>query len=180
MKEIVYQNPWFQVEKEGNFHFVSENGSDRAAAILAMMGDKIALLEMKRPAQQYEMTLEIPRGGASGSETVRECALRELKEETGYEASLDSIEFIGAIRPNTAILTSRINVFAALLPKGSLPIQERDDESVGLRWMTMMEIHSAIREGLIEDSFTLSALSLLNVHLGQLLFDQAVSAAKMS
>lgn len=162
MTTTVYQNPWFQVQKDGRYHYVTETNSDQAAVILPILAGRIGLLEMRRPAQLHELTLEIPRGGAVVGETGIECAIRELEEETGIVAASDQIKVIGAVRPNTAILASRIQVYVALLPNGTVPTVSRDDEAVGFRWVALSDVNNLICDGMLEDGFSLSALSIFN------------------
>jgi ADP-ribose pyrophosphatase len=157
---IVYENPWFKVIKQDNYHFVEELNAKTGAAVLAIRGDSILLLKMQRLSQGLETTLEIPRGYAEAGETSRECAIRELREETGYCVPHANLHLLGHIRPNTGLLTTRVALFFAQISESDVPSQ-RDNEAAALLSIKASEISSYLSSGQIEDSFTLAALCYL-------------------
>ncbi|HEY4016169.1 MAG TPA: NUDIX hydrolase [Polyangiaceae bacterium] len=57
------------------------------------------------------LSLEIPGGVIDPGETPEQAAVRELREETGYEA--DTVELLLTIEPNPAIQTNRCFTFIA-------------------------------------------------------------------
>ena len=156
---IVYENPWFRVVKDGPFHIVEENTGGEGAAVLPLVGDAILLLEMKRPSQGHQLTLEIPRGFGEAGEDPLTCARRELKEETGYDLPLSAFTLLGHVRPNTGIMSSRIALFLARID-ASTRHAEPDKEAAGRRLLPLADVDTALAEGQIEDGFTLSALAL--------------------
>jgi ADP-ribose pyrophosphatase len=84
--------------------------------------------------------------------------MRELLEETGYRVSSDSIKKLGSVMPNSAILTSVIDVFLAYVIKeqSSPSLSEVD----GLIKVPVDKVSFMVSNGQITDSFTLSALAL--------------------
>ena len=156
---IVYENPWFHVVKEGNFHIIEENTKGAGAVVLPVVGDKLLLLEMRRPSQNMELTLEIPRGFGSEGEDAVTCARRELREETGYDLPLDAFHPIGHVRANTGILRSRVAVFAVQIAPDMVRLPP-DDEAESMRLVSLSDLPALIADGQIEDGFTLSALML--------------------
>ncbi|MEG1451685.1 NUDIX hydrolase [Brevundimonas sp.] len=154
---IVYENPWFHVVKEGNFHIIKENTKGEGAVVLPVVGDRLLLLEMRRPSQNMELTLEIPRGFGDVGENAVTCARRELREETGYDLPLDAFQPIGHVRANTGILRSRVAVFAVQISV-DMARMPPDDEAEGMRLVPLSDLPALIADGQIEDGFTLSAL----------------------
>lgn len=158
MADIDYQNPWFCVLHDSNFFYVDEPNAKNGAAVLPIVGDKVWLLEMRRPAQQRALTLEIPRGYGEVDETSLSCALRELKEETGLLADSKQLTLLGKMRPNTAILSSCIDIYLAKLPADS-DVALRDQEAIGILKIPLDLLPQQLIQGRLEDSFTLAALS---------------------
>lgn len=72
--------------------------------------DQVLLIRQYRFGTE-EITLEIPGGMCDGSEPPVEAALRELREETGYDAS-ELIE-LGWVHPNPAIQNNRCYSYLA-------------------------------------------------------------------
>jgi ADP-ribose pyrophosphatase len=155
---IVYSNPWFCVRKDEGFHFVEETIGMAGAAVITIVGSDLVLLDMMR-VSQGDHTLEIPRGYAKIGESQQQCAARELLEETGLSVDPDTLELLGHVRPNTGILRSRIPLYLAKIPAETQRGQ-RDKEARKLVFIPMTELTIAIRNGLIEDGFALSALAL--------------------
>ena len=155
---IVYKNPWFQVINEGNYHYVEEPLARGAAAILPRLGDSFLLLTQHRPAQRGECTVEIPRGYAEPGESAAQCATRELAEETGIAIAPDQLERLGKFRPNTAILTARVDIFLATLPCDT-PISVCEQEASGFTLLPIDELAEVLASGRIEDGFSLAAFA---------------------
>jgi ADP-ribose pyrophosphatase len=157
---IVYENPWFKVIKQDGYHFIDELNSQTGAAVLALRGDSFVMLEMHRLAQDNQKTLEIPRGYADDGETSRQCAARELGEETGYQLNESQFQLLGYIRPNTALLKTRVALYFVDIPEDT-QLSHRDNEATNVCLIDASQIGQYLNAGAIEDSFTLAALCYL-------------------
>ncbi|CAM3838481.1 NUDIX hydrolase [Vreelandella rituensis] len=155
---VVYENPWFRVMREDGFHFVDEPTSKQGAAVLPLVGNSLWLLQMHRPAQKMAMTLEVPRGYAHEGETSRRCAARELQEEMGLSIDPRSLQYLGKVRPNTAIMTACIDLYVARF-HGDVVVGQRDREASGLASIPLERLPIWLGEGHVQDGFTLAALS---------------------
>lgn len=155
-----YKNPWFSVIKDGNFHYIKENGSKNGAVVLIECEDNYIFVLVRRAAHLFYEQIEAPRGYGELGESSYDTAIREVFEETGYKISIENLEKLGTIKPNSAILASTIDVFYAHISENNL-IGICEKEVEGLIKIPKMIIREKIKNGIISDSFTLSAFALL-------------------
>lgn len=156
---IQYSNPWFQVEKQGNYHFIAESNAANGAAVLPLVNNThCLLLRMQRPAHPGQTLLEIPRGYGTLGETSAECARRELLEETGIPVWPGKLEHLGRYKPNSAILTTSVDLYLARLDSAKA-VQQPDDEALNVELVSLPQLQQMVCRGEIEDGFTLAALA---------------------
>ncbi len=133
--------------------FISHKG---AAAVVAVKenGNILMVKQYRNALERY--TLEIPAGGLNSvDEPMCEAALRELKEETGYQA--EHAEFLVSIRTTVAFCNERIDVFYAYnLQSGEQKLDE--DEYVEVVEYPVEELIDMIEKGVIQDAKTISAI----------------------
>lgn len=155
---IEYENPWFQIVKNGKYHYLRENGANNGAVILAIVDEHFVFVKVHRPAHGKAF-IEAPRGYGDSGETSELCAIRELYEETGYSFDVSALNPLGVVCPNSAILASSIPVF--LIEAAQQVREEVDSDEVSeLCFIPKNEIHNYVALGKITDGITLSALSL--------------------
>ncbi|RME60096.1 NUDIX hydrolase [Candidatus Parcubacteria bacterium] len=157
--KIEYENPWFKVVEDNGHYYLVEDASTNGAIILLTINDSFVFVKAKRPAHRLYL-LETPRGYGDPGESSELCAIRELREETGYSFKVSDLERIGYVRPNTAILSAKIPVFlieSGQKQKGEIIDKEEVSEVV---FLSKDKIHEEISRGNITDGMTLSALSL--------------------
>ncbi len=111
-----------------------------------------------------EITFEIPGGIIEKGEDPQREALRELKEETGYEPQ--KVVSLGYVHPNPAFLNNRCFTFLALDVelKGGQDLDEKEDIEVVLKPLTT--IPKLIKEGVITHSLVLCAFYRLFMEYG--------------
>ena len=113
----VYENPWISVRedrvvrpggKEGIFGVVTMN---HGVTVIAIDHDDNVITTDEFAYALEKNSFEVVSGGMDHDESPLECAKRELKEETGYEAT-EWID-LGYIDPFTSIIRSRNYIFLA-------------------------------------------------------------------
>jgi ADP-ribose pyrophosphatase len=127
--------------------------SDAVAVLPVDSDNNTYLVRQYRYAQGCEM-LEAAAGklDREGEEPLR-CAVRELKEETGFTA--EKLISLGSIRPSTAVLTEKIYLYLAL---GLSAGESSPDEGEFLRVekYSFNQLHDMIVNNEIEDAKTIA------------------------
>ncbi|MDD2494296.1 MAG: NUDIX hydrolase [Tissierellia bacterium] len=126
-----------------------------ASAILAINdNDEIVLVKQYRKAVE-ECLYELPAGLLNVAEEPVECALRELKEETGYEA--EEIIKIFEFYSSPGFSNEKITLFKATnLKQGQTKFDE--DEFIEISHFKKEEARKLLETGRITDSKTLIGL----------------------
>jgi ADP-ribose pyrophosphatase len=130
-----------------------------AVGIAAVTKDRqIVLVRQYRPAVGKEV-LEIPAGLLFSNEKPEECAWRELKEETGYQA--DKLKKLVSFYTSPGFSDEVLHLFLAEGLKQGKPAFE-DDEYLKILQKPLEEAISLILAGQIVDAKTIIALLLVN------------------
>ena len=117
--------------------------------------DEVVLIRIWRHALQRHV-LEIPRGTPNDEESTLDCALREFKEETGY--NITSIESLGTLYPDSGIISHEVEVF--FVKTENLP-SSPFDRSEGIEGIYTLPIHQALEQSRLMDPFLNFAISRL-------------------
>lgn len=129
-----------------------------ATAIIAFLDDEnIVLVEQFRLALNKRI-LEIPAGKINKNEDIKECARRELQEETGYIA--ENLEYLGCIATAPGFCDEIIYLYkATALTLGNK--HEDEDEFTNVKIMNINNVKEMIKKGEIIDGKTISVFSYL-------------------
>lgn len=135
-----------------------------AVMVVAERDDGRIVMERQYRHPMNEVLLELPAGKLDAGEGSLACAQRELREETGYEAT--EWAFAGRLAPTIAYSDERIDIwFARGLRQGKQQLDE--GEFLDVLALTPEELLACCRDGRIFDAKTLvGILWLQNVQAG--------------
>ena len=114
-------------------------------AILPYLPDRKIIVNLNYRHATRSWEIELPRGMRKKNETLRMAAIRELKEETGYQ--LDEILLLGTMAVDSGILTSLIPVVAC---KAHTPCKSNPDYSEAISKnliLSLSELEEALLQG---------------------------------
>ncbi|MDK2082014.1 NUDIX hydrolase [Aliarcobacter butzleri] len=155
----LYKNKWFSVVKEEQWYYVVEKNSNNGAVILILEDNKNFIFIKNYRKAINKIVIELPRGYGENNETSLDTALRESLEETGYKINKNNIHRIGSVNPNSAILSSEIDIYFAKVSTTD-KIKNSDSEVIDIVKINKDHINKYILDGKIKDSFSLTALHL--------------------
>jgi ADP-ribose pyrophosphatase len=144
--------------KDGKSHDFDIVEAPDGVAVLALTPDGELVM-----VQQYRhgvrgVTLEFP-GGLLDDDRPEEAAVRELREETGYEA--DSVELLGTLDLNPSWETTRVHVLAARDSVCSAPKDEDEGEETRVRRVSREDARRFVLDGHIRSAVAVAALHIL-------------------
>jgi len=108
------------------------------------------------------MSLEFPAGHKNPGESSRDAAMRELKEETGYEPL--ALKLLYSVTENPSRSSSRLFVYLAVVQGAPLTTHLEEverDAKLNPVLLTTSELHKKVLDNTIFDQGTLSALAVM-------------------
>lgn len=163
-KRMIYKGDFLNIERvkvklpDNNEAFRDIVRHPGAVALLAFIDDETILLVKQFRIAVGKSLYEIPAGKLEKSEQPIDAALRELEEETGYKAG--KIESLGCIYTGAGFTDQKIYLYKATeLNKGVKGGD--DDEFIEVCPFKIKDIKNMIKEGIIVDAKTISALMYL-------------------
>ena len=128
--------------------------SDWINVIPLTTDDKVVMIRQYRHGSR-EVTLEIPGGLVDPGDTPKKAAVRELIEETGYQAK--KWLKIGAVNPNPALFNNRCYTFLAqAINKGTDPTPDQT-EDIEVVLIPLTDIPKLILKGKIDHAMVITA-----------------------
>jgi len=128
-----------------------------AVVVIAQHDGGQILFERQFRYPLRRVCIELPAGKIDPGEAILDCARRELREETGYEAV--RWQHLGLIHPCIGYSDERIEVFLARDLKHVGDALD-DEEFIELFELTHEQAHAAVMDGEITDAKTIAALFL--------------------
>lgn len=174
-KKIKNDLIWEKIWENENFGLLLEKVSDRpihrfstgrgknaeaGAVCICEFKNKIVFVKQTRIAPEAVL-LELPRGGYDKSDkNIKQTALRELKEETGFLGKDERL--IGYIYPDSGVIATKV---AVVLAKSTEKMSKIDNEADKILLIDNEKISKYIANAKIRDGITLSALMLYKTYM---------------
>lgn len=126
-----------------------------AVVIVAVLPDGRLVFERQFRYPLRRAFLELPAGKIDPGEDIFDCARRELREETGYEA--EKWQYLGVMHPCIGYSDERIEIFFA---QSLIQVGHELDEGEFLEILSLSadEAEAAVHQGTITDGKTIAAL----------------------
>ncbi|MFA6808168.1 MAG: NUDIX hydrolase [Eubacteriales bacterium] len=118
-----------------------------AVGIVPFKENNILMVRQYRYALLKE-TLEIPAGKLDRGEEPEACALRELREETGYSGDM---HYLGSFNTSVGFSDEIIHLYSANNLKWD-PLEADDDEFLGLTEISDVKAYEMVERGEMRDA----------------------------
>ena len=119
---------------DGMFHIVS--------AVCVVGVDGRVLITRRAAAKDWPLSWEFPAGSALAGETSVDAAVRELREETGLEMAADSLELVGRVTEESALLDLYVT-----RARQAADLALDPDEVCDAAWVTLAEVRRRCDDG---------------------------------
>lgn len=141
--------------KLGTYIRTIDAGSAPGVVVLPQYGERVALIRHFRHSTR-SWHLEVPRGFGAPGMAAEESARRELREEIGVPA--ESLEPLGVVYADSGLHGAPVHLFHARIAQA--PWVDDDEEGIaGVRFVTPAELSDLIRDGEINDGYTMAAFT---------------------
>jgi len=163
-RSVIYKNPWvnlyidrvrFPSGRVVEQHHLLDFETEAVAVVIENDRHDILFIRTYRYTTET-IEWEIPAGNIELGESVLEAAQREILEESGYEVT--NLELLYTYNPMNGISNKTFHIAKAKvsIKKGSFDRNEVE----AVTWFTKKEVRSMIKNKVIKDGFTLTALLL--------------------
>jgi len=134
--------------------------------VLALTRDKHVVLVRQYRYGSDSIHLELPSGMLLPGEDPRECALRELAEETGYD--VERCDLVGEYLPEPVRSAAHAYVFVASGGVKARELQLDATEDLEVELATLSSFRTMLRDGTIDSGGTIAAGYRVLDYLGNL------------
>lgn len=135
--------------------FVMLDSSDWVNIIPITKDNKIVMVEQYRHGTD-SITLELPGGMVEPNEKYLDAAMRECREETGYEGE-GIAEEIGMVLPNPAFINNKCTTFVWKNCSKKFEQNLDNNELIVIKEFTFSEVKNMINGGMINHAIILNA-----------------------
>ena len=159
---VVFENSYFSlvvdlIENSSGLYYtytrIINKNKYNGVVIIPILNSKIVFLkQFRHGTREYE--IELPRGFSEKFKTIQGNAENEIYEELGVETK--NIEYLGSVISDTGLSGGLVHIFVCEIESiQKLSANEGIKETLQI---SVLEAERLIKENIIRDSFTISAL----------------------
>ena len=160
----VYSNPWIKIS---HHEVINPSGGKGIYGVVSFRNKAIGVVPVDDELHTYlvgqfrytlnEYSWEIPEGGGPEGEEPAITAVRELREETGLEAS--SIELLGKIHTSNSV-TDEVGYLFLAKDLKQLDSSPEETEDITVRRIPLAQAVQMVESGEITDSLSMTGILL--------------------
>ena len=160
----VYSNPWIKIS---HHEVINPSGGKGIYGVVSFRNKAIGVVPVDDELHTYlvgqfrytlnEYSWEIPEGGGPDGEEPAITAVRELREETGLQAS--SIELLGKIHTSNSV-TDEVGYIFLAKDLQQLEASPEETEDITVRRIPLAQAVQMVESGEITDSLSMTGILL--------------------
>ncbi len=160
----VYSNPWIKIS---HHEVINPSGGKGIYGVVSFRNKAIGVVPVDDELHTYlvgqfrytlnEYSWEIPEGGGPEGEEPDITAVRELREETGLQAS--SIELLGKIHTSNSV-TDEVGYLFLAKDLKQLDSSPEETEDITVRRIPLAQAVQMVESGEITDSLSMTGILL--------------------
>jgi ADP-ribose pyrophosphatase len=165
-EEVPFENRWVEVRLQRvrlpngqEYEYSVVNRPAQGVGVFLFDEENRLLLEQEYRHAVGQVVWQVPGGLMDESERPLISAQRELREETGYEAS-DWLD-LGEFYDNPGLGNASSRLFLARHPQKVAAPSWDEAEALEIHWVTLEWLREAVSKGEIVDRVILSGLGML-------------------
>jgi 8-oxo-dGTP pyrophosphatase MutT (NUDIX family) len=173
--EIVIETPHMRLRRDqielpdgkkvGNYYVRESRGF---TIVFALTTDERVVLVRQYKHGVAATLLELPAGAIDPGESPADCALRELREETGYVGEPASLELMGSFVYDPTSSTTRYHLYLARDVRAT-GVQDLDEtEEIAIEYATLDEVRRFVQDGTIVVGAHIASIYYVLDRLGRL------------
>jgi 8-oxo-dGTP pyrophosphatase MutT (NUDIX family) len=173
--EIVIETPHMRLRRDqielpdgkriGNYYVRESRGF---AIVFALTPDENVVLVRQYKHGIAETLVELPAGAIDPGESPSDCAIRELREETGFICEPRNLELDGSFVYDPTSSTTRYHLYIARDIRAT-GVQELDDtESIAIEYASFDDLRRFVRDGTIRVGAHVASIYYVLDRLGRL------------
>ena len=173
--EIVIETPHMRLRRDrielpggeriGNYYVRESRGF---AIVFPITGDGSVVLVRQYKHGIAETLLELPAGAIDPGEAPSDCAIRELREETGFICEPENLELAGSFVFDPTSSTARYQLYIARDVRAT-GVQDLDEtEDIAIEYATLDDLRRFVRDGTIRVGAHVASIYFVLDRLGRL------------